>query len=251
MKTLLLTTLAFLPIIAAIPVLAQSDAWLENPSYNLPGTGSGNGVGFGNSYSVGANFELTAANVPAGDNVEITALGYYAGTPGEFSNGTGGSVTTSQTVDLFGGATTKAGGNLSGNLLASVTVAAGTTVDANGFAWVQLSTPVLLAYGDYYDLLSTENGSEAYLNPYDGGSPNNAALGSDSSGVIAGTPFYVNSGVYASSITASEGYAYTWSAYLGPDMQYAVVVPEPSTLALLTGGLITAFGLRRRHSKLD
>ncbi|MGH7941871.1 MAG: PEP-CTERM sorting domain-containing protein [Limisphaerales bacterium] len=243
-----LAILGGLLTVAAVSAVAQSDAWLENPSYNLPGTGGGNGIAYGNSYSVGANFQFTGANVAAGSNVEITALGYYAGTTGEFPNGSGGSVTANQTVALFGGNTTTHGGNLSGNLLAEVTVATGTAIDADGFAWVNLTTPVMLTYGDYYDLLSTESGSEAYLNPYDGGSPNNSALANNSSGVIAGTPFYVNSGAYASSISASEGYAYTWSAYLGPNMQYEVVVPEPSTLALLAGGgLMTLFGFRRRR----
>lgn len=238
------TTLSSLLLIAASPALAQTDAWLENPSYNL----GGGQVGYGNSYSVGANFELTTANVPASSNVVITALGYYAGTPAEFGNGTGGSVTANQTVALFGGGTAPHSGNLSGDLLAEVSVAAGTPVDPNGFAWVQLNTPVMLTFGQYYDLLSTENGGEAYLNPYDATTgPENAAIAPDASGAITGTPFYVAEGCYASSITAAEGYAYTWSSYLGPNMQYAIVTPEPSTLALLAFGVVGVIAFRRRQ----
>jgi hypothetical protein len=251
MKTpLIATSLSSMMLLAAVPALAQSDAWLENPSYNLPGTGGGNGAAYGNSYSVGANFQVQSPGVPAGEGVEITALGIFVGTTGFFPNSSGGTATTNQVVDLFGGVSGTSGGNLSGHLVASVTVPSGTAGDANGFAWVTLSTPVLLTTGDYYDLLSQENASQGYLNPYDGGSsPNNPALGSDSSGQITGTPFYVNSGAYASSITASEGYAYTWSAYLGPNMQYQLVtVPEPCSLALLAlGGLSAAMVEYRRR----
>lgn len=244
-RTLFQTTFASIVMLAAIPGLAQDqesgDAYLENPNYNLGGTGN---IVYGNSYSVGNNFQVVAADVPAGDSIYITALGYYAGTPGEFTGG--GTVTANQTLALFGPSSTHTG-NLSGENLAEVTLDAGATADANGFAWAQLTTPVQLTAGDYYDLLTTEGGSEAYLSPYDSGSTGNAAMT-----LTPGSPFAIYEGAYASSITASEGYAYSDSTYLGPDMQYEIEgptpVPEPAIMALMACGLVTSMGFRRRCS---
>ena len=180
---------------------------MENPSYQI---GSKTVVD-GYSGSLGCNFQVAAADVPSGDSVYITALGYYAGTNStEFTGG--GTVTTGQTLSLWG-PSTSAAANLGSENVTNVTLAAGTAVDSNGFAWVTLNPPLPLVAGDYYDLLTTENGSEVYLQPVD--SANNTPMV-----LPAGSPFVIYKGAYSTS-----GYAYSGSTYLGPNMQYEIEGP--------------------------
>ena len=195
---------------ALAQVQASGDAYLFNSSYNTNVSGS---IADGYNGNVGLNFQVVAADVPAGDTVYITALGYYA---------VSGSVVNNHTLSLWGPSTTP-GGNLASYNLASVTLNAGTLVDANGFAWVTLGTPIALVSGDYYDLLTSETGtgagSDAYLQPYEGGGSSGPAVIS----FTAGSPFTAIQGAYSTS-----GYAYSGSAYLGPNMQYEIAGPSPA-----------------------
>jgi len=198
---------------AAMPVLAQvqasGDAYLFNSSYDTNVSGS---IADGYSGNVGLNFQVVAADVPSGDNVYITALGFYA---------VSGTVVNNHTLSLWGPSATSSG-NLGGENLTNVMLNAGTPVDANGFAWVTLTTPIVLVPGDYYDLLTTEAGtgagSDAYLQPYEGGGLSGPAVIS----FPAGSPFAAIQGAYSTS-----GYAYSYSGYLGPNMQYEIEGPSP------------------------
>ena len=199
--------LASLLLIIAVPTLAQyqasSDAWLFNSSYNTNVSGS---LEDGYNGNVGLNFQVIATNVPSGDTVYITALGFYAAS---------GTVGASHTLSLWGPGTT-ARGDLSSANLASVTLNAGTPVDTNGFAWVTLSAPIALVAGDYYDLLAsvTSGGPDDYLQPYEGGGTSGPAVIS----VPSGSPFAGFTGAYS-----TDGYAYSGSAYLGPNIQFQIV----------------------------
>lgn len=241
------TTLGSLLILAAMPALAQSDMYQFNSNYNF---GGGN-LRFNAGGNDGNNFQLVAADVPAGDTVRVTALGFWAGTPNIDGSAwsTAGTVVQNHTLSLWG-ASTSQGGSFSGLSLASVTLNAGTTVDANGFAWVELGSPIALVPGDYYLLTASYSSTGAngtadpLINPYDSNSPQDASITPDVNGVITGTPFYVAQGAY----NTTGGYAYTWSTYLGPNLQY-VMVPEPSVLALLVGALAAGLMVRRCAAK--
>ena len=198
-------------LLNTVPALAQvqqsGDAYLENPAYSL----SGNVL---TSYSgnVGNNFK--AAGVPSGDTLYITALGFYAGTNGEWSGA--GTVLDNHILSLWGPNTT-VGGNLASENMTNVTLSAGTTVDTNGFAWAVLNPPIALVSGSNYDVLTSlisGSGHDAYLPPVDSGSHNVVVL-------TSGSPFTLNEGAYSTS-----GYAYTGSSYLGPNMQYAIEGPN-------------------------
>ena len=185
---------------------ASGEAYLFNLSYNTNGSVT---VGSGD---VGLNFQVVAAEVPSGDTVYITALGFYA---------VSGSVVDNHTLSLWAPTNKAEAAYSAGQELASVTLNAGTPVDTNGFAWAALSTPVALVAGDYYDLLTTESGSagsDAYLQPYEGG----GTTGPTVIEMTSGSPFAAVIGAYSTS-----GYAYSYSAYLGPNMQYEIEGPAP------------------------
>jgi len=212
----------------SLSALAQTDLYNENPSYNLTGN-----VETGYTGNVGNNFQVLA-----GSTVDVTALGFYDGTPGMWTGS--GTVVNNHTLSLWGPSATS-GGNLGSLNLASVTLNAGATVDANGFAWVTLSTPIALVPGDYYDVLTSMtagSGNDAYLQPYDTGSSGNPSYV-----LTSGAPFKIVQGAYSTS-----GYAYSLSTYLGPNLQYEIV-PEPSTVALGGIGLMALMAYRRRAVK--
>jgi len=217
--------------VAAIPALAQDqgsgDAWIFNPSYNTTGNSA--------SYAqVGGEFQVVAADVPSGDTLEVTGLGWYS------VSGSAPSVNIN--ISLWGGSATHGFTSSSGNLLTTATVNSGTAVSSDGFAWVTLSTPIALTAGDYYNLLeSAESGNVTYLQPYDNGSSGHA-----SAIPSVGSPITLYEGMYSVS-----GFAYSGSEYLGPDVQYEIEgpnpVPEPGTMALVAGGVAIGLGLRRRR----
>ncbi|HEY1788294.1 MAG TPA: hypothetical protein VGJ73_09075 [Verrucomicrobiae bacterium] len=198
-------------LLVAMPALAQQvqetgDAYLENPAFNLTGnvlrTYNGN---------LGNNFKVSG--IPTGDTLSITALGFYAGTNGEYTGA--GTVVNSHTLSLWGPSAT-AGGNLSSLNMTNVTLSAGATVDANGFAWATLNPPIVLTNGDNYNLLASLTAgaaNDAYLQPVDAGNNTSVALN--------GSPFILNEGAY----NTSGGFAYSGATYLGPDMQYQITGP--------------------------
>ena len=198
-------------LLSAAPAMAQvqasGDAYLENPPYNLSGN-----VNRGYNGSVGCNFR--AVGIPTGDTLTITALGFYAGTPGLWTGA--GTVVNSHTLSLWGPSATSVG-NLGSLNMTNVTLPAGATVDTNGFAWAALNPPLVLTNGDYYDLLTSVisgSGNDAYLTPDDSG--NNPAVVS-----TPGSPFSIVEGAYSTS-----GYAYSGSTYLGPNVQYTITGPN-------------------------
>ena len=243
MKRFIIAITSSLLVLGAMPAWAQiqasGDAFLENPAYNQTGN-------VGSYGQVGGNFQVIAADVPAGDTLYVTALGYYlpGGTP---------SVSTTPYpyyLQLYG-PQTSAGGSFSSLSLENVVLPAGTTVDANDFAWITLGTPLALTPGDFYLMLAAADGHNvSYLQPYDNGSTGHASITPDVNGVV-NPPFYMAQGAYNN----GGGYAYTWSEYLGPDLQYAIEgptpVPEPSTLALLVSSVAMTVALvsRRRPMK--
>ena len=198
-------------LVCALPALAQvqatGNAYLENPAYNLTGDVLRSYTG-----NVGNNFKVSG--VPSGDTLYVTALGFYAGTNGEWTGS--GTVVNNHTLSLWG-PSPAVGGNLGSENVTNVTLTAGAAVDTNGFAWVTLNPAIALVSGSNYDVLtSMTSGSanDAYLPPVD--SANNASM------VLNGSPFTINEGAYSTS-----GYAYSGSTYLGPNMQYQVQGPVP------------------------
>jgi hypothetical protein len=232
--SLIPTILASVSTLVAIPALAQNqgsgDAIMFNPGYNTSVSGS-----TGSYAQIGGELQLVAADVPSGDTVYVTALGWYS------ISGT--APTEDYTISLYGPGTA-AKQNLSSDLIGSGTVASGTSLSADGFAWVILSTPIALTAGDYYNIIeNAASGNVTYYQPYEGGGTSGPAVVIPSTG----SPFTAIEGMYNN----STGYAYSSSEYLGPDMQYEIEgpnpVPEPGTLALIAGGLALALGLRGRR----
>lgn len=232
-KSCMIGGVAVVLTLAAIPALGQVQAsgnvYFENPAYAIT-----NDVNTGYSGNVGCNFQVY--DVPGADTLTITALGFYAGTNGEWTGS--GTVANSHTLSLWGPSATP-GGNLSANNVTNVTLAAGTAVDANGFAWVTLNPPIALTSGDYYDLLTSVtsgSGNDAYLTPVD--SSNNAVVT-----LPASYPFAIVEGAYSTS-----GYAYGNSTYLGPNMQYEVQGPTPLTPPTAAQQLYTPVGTPTRDN---
>jgi hypothetical protein len=208
-KAALAGLLLIIAMRAPAQYLSAGGAWVFNSSYNTNISGS---LVDGYTGNIGLNFQVVAADVPSGDTVYITALGFYAAS---------GTVGASHILSLWGPSAT-AEGNLSSANLASVTLGAGTPVDTNGFAWVTLSTPIAVVAGDYYDLLAsvTSGGPDSYLQPFEGGGTSGPAVIS----VSSGSSFTPVTGAYSTS-----GYAYSGSSYLGPSMQFEIVGSSSQT----------------------
>lgn len=192
---------------------------------------------------VGVRFGVEAGDIPAGQTVRVTQLGFFAGTSGQFTGA--GTVDFSHTVSLSGPLPfTSRSGDYSSLQLGTVTVPVEHTVDANGWSWVALSSPVDLVGGQYYTLVTTvASGQTAdpYFDP-------NAGPSSSASLIAPGSIFrngtsgdtYMK-GRYG---LGNGAEAFDQSGYLGANMQYELI-PEPASA--MTFVFLTGLGLARRR----
>jgi hypothetical protein len=167
------------------------------------------------------------------------------------------------------------------NLVAQAVVPAGTpTIWANGYAWVQLGSPVTLTYQHYYAIGATVvNGVDPWgdfihntsgtqdrgsggqvtwnVSP-NGYGPNGSGNQSNGPFVQAGTGYeFAKVGAYTSgttdpddSSTGGTRAGNTDSIYSAPNMGYNIIstVPEPTSLALAGLGAATLLGLLKKKS---
>jgi hypothetical protein len=112
---------------------------------------------------VGTRFGVEANDIPAGAQVKVTHLGFYAGVTGQFTGA--GVVDFQHNVTLNGPLNfPNRTGDYSSLPVASVVVPAGNPVDANGWSWVELPAPVILLGGQYY-VVAVDNVVDS-LDPY-------------------------------------------------------------------------------------
>lgn len=197
------------------------------------------------SYSgvVGVRFGVEAGDIPAGQTVRITQLGFFAGISGQFAGA--GTVDFSHEISLSGPLPfTSRSGNYSSLQLGTVTVTVDNAVDSNGWSWVALSSPVDLVGGQYYTLVTTvTNGQTAdpYFDPFAGpsGSASLIAPGSIFRNGTSGDTYM--KGRYA---LGNGEEAFDQSGYLGANMQYELI-PEPASA--MTFVFLTGLGLARRR----
>jgi hypothetical protein len=172
-----------------------------------------------------AGFGFTAATAT------VNELGYQVYSDDTYASTTSGELAESHEVGLY----LYSGGDYGTYTLeTSATIAAGSSGDSNGIAWVSIPAYTLTA-GDTYYVIAANN--------VDGWSNSTDVLNS-SFGTLTASGVYT--GAYSATLPSSEpyyGYASGGGAqYGGGDIGYAV--PEPSSLALVG---ITAFGLLRRR----
>jgi hypothetical protein len=193
---------------------------------------------------VGTRFGVEAADIPVGAVVQVSHLGFYAGIAGQFTGA--GVVDYDHTVTLSGSYDyTNRKGDYSTLELAAVTVPASNPVDASGWSWVELPTPINLIGGQYYMIVTTVSTAEPedpYFNP-DVGPGGTASL-------IAPNSIFYNGGDNDAYMVGRYGFgagaeAYNGTGYLGANFQYQLAYPpiietglEPVT-GLLTGSDLT------------
>lgn len=209
-------------------------------TYDISGATSGPRTGY--TGVVGTRFGVEAADIPSGQTVRLTHLGFFAGISGQFTGA--GVVDFAHTVSLSGYRDYNSrNGDYSGLGIASVTVSAGNPVDANGWSWVNLPTAIDLVGSQYYTLTTTVTAGQVadpYFDPVEG-------AGASATLIAPGSIFRNGTGgdtymVGRYGLGAGEE-AYDGSGYLGANFQYELV-PEPSTAVLALGGL--ALFYRRR-----
>lgn len=129
-----------------------------------------------------------------------------------------------------------------GQLLGSATVAQNATPDSNGFAWVNLGTPISLSAGQDYVI------SAWY--PTDSGHSDNFAVFGTGPGTSAGVTYVsAEPGLLTTSFDYPNNANPAFNAGLfGPNFQYTpVAAPEPASFLLLTAGAsaLLLYGRRR------
>jgi hypothetical protein len=204
---------------------------------------SGSSPKSGYSGVVGVRFGVEAADIPVGQTVRVTELGFFAGKAGQFPGA--GTVDFSHTVGLYGprGFSSRSG-DYSSLSVGSVSVPANHSVDADGWSWMVLGSPVDLVGGQYYTLVSTVVSGESadpYFEPFDGPS-GSASLIAPNSIFYNGSGDTYMIGRYG---LGSGAEAFATSGYLAANMKFEII-PEPSSAISLVclAGLVV---LRRRR----
>lgn len=188
---------------------------------------------------VGTRFGVEANDIPAGARVKVTHLGFYAGIVGQFADA--GVVDVPHNVTLNGPLNfPNRTGDYSSLPVTSVLVPAGNPVDANGWSWVELPSPVVLQGGQYY-VIAVDNVTDArdpYFDP-DQGPGGTAVITTPGSIFRNGTGDVYMVGRYG---LAAGWEAYPSSGYLGASFQYTldtapvISTDIPTTTLVVQGG---------------
>lgn len=198
----------------------------------------------GYSGVVGVRFGVEASDIPIGQTVRITELGFFAGKSGQFSGA--GVVDFSHTVSLYGPRDySSRNGDYSSLAVGSAVVPASNTVDAEGWSWVTLGSPVDLVGGQYYTLVSTVVSGETadpYFDPFDGPSSSVSIIAPNSIFYNGSGDTYMT-GRYG---LGSGAEAFVSSGYLAANMKFEII-PETSTSMTLAA--MVGFAMLRRRRR--
>ena len=197
---------------AALAFGGSAEASIINPQLSVTGEAP---TTLGNPpYTLGWEFNTNQA-------ISVDALGMYEQSPGSLVEPT--------QVGIW---------NNSGTLLASTTVSAGGTVDAQ---WTyDAISPVTLAAGDTYFIGALfSDGTDAVVFPGDGST-------------VSTTPYITYGGATfcGGASLCSPTTAFGSNGFFGPNFS-ASAVPEPITLSLFGAGLAGAAAMRRRKKKVQ
>lgn len=179
---------------------------------------------------VGTRFGVEANDIPAGAQVKVTHLGFYAGVPGRFTGA--GVVDLEHNVTLNGPQNyNNRSGDFSTLPVASAVVPVNNPIDSNGWSWVELPNPVILQGGQYYVIAvdNVTNSLDPYFDPTAG--PGGSAVIVAPGSIFrngTGNDTYMQ-GRYG---LAANQEAFSASGYLGASFQYTL-----DTAPVITTGL--------------
>ncbi len=188
-------------------------------------------------FSGHSNYDLGGYEFTTSSNIDVTQLGLLVGSPGnQFAN----AAAQDHLVGIY---------TTGGTLLGSATISAGSALDANGFAWVTLGTPIDLTAGDYVVAALYNQGSADGF--YAGDFGNNGK--SMAAGLTFDQAWIWYNGFSPIDPNNPNGTAGLFtegnsirSAYIGPNFQFTAA-PEPASLALLASGILGLGMLRRKR----
>jgi hypothetical protein len=214
-------------LLLALLLVFSTVAWADDVAItSLSGTPSGH-----------SNFDLSGYRFTNSGVINVTQLGLWASS---------GSLNDGHFVGIF---------DLSGNLMASLNLSAGTAGDANGFAWGTLNSPFTLSAGTwvvaaYYNQRSSDL--------FQAGDFGNATLTMNSGITFNGGQLWYNPSTGFDPANPTSGTSFFSDgpnriAYVGPNFQYTqgdtAPVPEPASLMLMGTGLVAGAGTLRRKFK--
>lgn len=191
---------------------------------------------------VGTRFGVEAADIPAGAQIKVTHLGFYAGPAGQFTGAN--AVDVEHNVTLSGPQNyNNRRGDFSALVVASALIPVGNPVDANGWSWVALANPVVLQRGQYYVVAvdNVSNSLDPYFDPTQGpgGSASILAPGSIFRNGLGGADDGYMSGRYG---LANGWEAYYSTGYLGASFQYTLDTAPAITAGLPPSTIVAAGG---------
>lgn len=229
-----------LPLIAAVTasLSASSFGALFINAADISAAGPQSGY----SGVVGVRFGVEANDIPAGQTVQVTNLGFFAGKPGQFTGA--GVVDFSHSIALYGPRDySSRAGDYSSLQVAEVTIAAGNAVDADGWSWVALGSPLDLVGGQYYSLVASMTAGQSADPYFDGyaGPGGTASLTAPNSIFYNGGSDNYMKGRYG---LGNGEEAYDSDGYLAANFQYQVIPEASSAMALM---VFSGLGLLRRR----